>query len=126
MVNIGDKIRNIRELKNLTQEYMASQLGMTQAGYSKIESGTSQVNYSKLNEIAKTLNVNVEDILAFDSQKYFNSFNNVKGNNNGSVTIHVEDNKMKKLYEDKIELLQKLLTKTEHELNEYKNRFGDI
>lgn len=126
MVNIGDKIRNIRELKNLTQEYMASQLGMTQAGYSKIESGTSQVNYSKLTEIAKTLDVNIEDILAFDSQKYFNSFNNVKGSNNGSVTIHVEDNKMKQLYEDKIELLQKLLLRTEQELSEYRNRFGDI
>lgn len=126
MVNIGDKIRNIRELKNLTQDYMATQLGITQAGYSKIESGASQVSYAKLTEIAKTLDVSLEDIMAFDSQKYFNSFNNVKGSNNGSVTINVEENSMKQLYEDKIALLQKLLKRTEDELNYYKTKFGDL
>lgn len=123
---IGEKIRNIRELKNLTQDYMAEQLGMTQAGYSKIESGTSRVSYSKLMEISKILDVSLEDIMAFDSQKYFNSFNNVKGNNNGSVTIHIEDSEIKQLYEDKISLLQKLLERTEKELDHYKNKFGDI
>lgn len=123
---IGEKIRNIRELKNLTQDYMAEQLGMTQAGYSKIESGTSKVSYSKLLEISKVLDVSLEDIMAFDSQKYFNSFNNVKGNNNGSVTIHIEDSEIKQLYEDKITLLQKLLERTERDLNNYRNKFGDI
>lgn len=34
---INQNVKSIRELKNYTQEYMSEQLGMTQAGYSKIE-----------------------------------------------------------------------------------------
>jgi len=115
----------LRELKNLTQEYMAEQLGITQAGYSKIESGNTKLTYNKIEEISKVLGVQTEELLAFDSQKYFNSFNNVKGSNNGSVTIKVEDGDIKSLYEDKIRLLEKLLYNTERELQSYKDRYGD-
>jgi len=126
MKNIEEKIRNVRELKNFTQEYMAEKLGITQAGYSKIESGATKLSYTKLAEISKILGVEVEELLAFDSQKYFNSFNNVKGSNNGSVTIKVEDGDIKKLFEDKISLLEKLLNRTEKELNSYRERYGEL
>lgn len=36
---IGYKIKSIRELKNLTQEYMAEKLDISQAAYSKLEKG---------------------------------------------------------------------------------------
>jgi transcriptional regulator with XRE-family HTH domain len=119
MQKVSEKIKHLRELKNYTQEYMAVQLGMTQAGYSKIESGQTDVTYSKLE-------VSVEDLLAFDSQRFFNSFNNIKGNNNGSITIGAEANEIKKLYEDKIILLEKLLKSCERELNAYKDKYGDL
>lgn len=126
MTTIEEKIKNIREIKNLTQEYMAEKLGITQAGYSKIESGATKISYSKIVDISKILGVEVEELLAFDSQKYFNSFNNVKGNNNGSVTIQIEDGDIKSLYEDKIALLNKLLKMTEDRLNYYIEKFGEI
>lgn len=126
MQGIEEKIRNIRELKNLTQEYMAEKLGITQAGYSKIESGATKLSYSKIESISKILDVKVEELLAFDSQKYFNSFNNVKGSNNGSVTIKVEDSDIKNLYEDKITLLEKLLSINEKQLQKYKDIYGDL
>src|SRR5689334_14580122 len=106
---IGNNIKKIRELRNLTQEYMANQLGMSQAGYSKIENGTNDVTFSKIEEIAAILKVSPEELVAFDSQKYFNSFNNVRGNNNGSVIIDAKVDVLQKLYEDKIVLLEKLL-----------------
>lgn len=124
MTTIEEKIRNMRELKNFTQEFMAEQLGITQAGYSKIESGATKLTYNKIEEISRVLGVKTEELLAFDSQKYFNSFNNVKGSNNGSVTITVEDGDIKQLYEDKIRLLEKLLHNTERELQQYKDRYG--
>lgn len=126
MTTIEEKIRNLRELKNLTQGYMAEQLGITQAGYSKIESGNTKLTYNKIEEISKVLGVQTEELLAFDSQKYFNSFNNVRGSNNGSVTIQVEDGDIKSLYEDKIKLLEKLLFNTERELQAYKDRYGEL
>lgn len=126
--SIKNKIKSIRELKNYTQEYMADQLGVTQAGYSKIEKGKTILSYVKLVEIARILEVSVEDIISFDSQKYFNSFNTVKGNsNNGSILINSNNGEaLKELYEDKIRLLEKLLSKTEEELNRYKLKFGQI
>lgn len=125
MEKIENKIRNIRELKNLTQEYMADKLGISQAAYSKIENGNTKVSYDKLQDIAKIMGVKVEDIQSFDTQKYFNSFNNLKGNNNGVVNINFDED-IKKLYEDKIILLEKLLAKTEQELNKYVDKFGYI
>ena len=126
--SIKNKIKSIRELKNYTQEYMADQLGVTQAGYSKIEKGRTMLSYVKLVEIARILEVSVEDIISFDSQKYFNNYNTVKGNNNnGSILINSSnDEALKELYEDKIKLLEKLLNKTEEELDRYKVKFGQI
>ena len=126
MTSIEEKIKNLREIKNFTQEFMAEKLGITQAAYSKLESGTTKISYSKIEEISNIFGIKVEELLSFDSQKYFNSFNNVKGSNNGSVTIKVEEGDIKQLYEDKINLLQKLLTLTETKLYKYKDKFGDI
>lgn len=126
MASISDKIKNLRELKNFTQDYMAQQLGMTQAGYSKIESGNTDISWSKLTEIANVFNMTVEDMIAFDSQRYFNSFNNVRGNNNGSIIIKVENDELKRLYEDKIIMLEKLFQGVDKELQRYKNKFGEI
>lgn len=125
--SIKNKIKSIRELKNYTQEYMADQLGVTQAGYSKIEKGKTVLSFVKLVEIARILEVSVEDILSFDSQRYFNNFNKVEGNNNGSIQINSDNSPaLKELYEDKIMLLEKLLSKTEEELNRYKKKFGQL
>lgn len=126
--SIKNKIKSIRELKNYTQEYMADQLGVTQAGYSKIEKGKTILSYVKLVEIARILEVSVEDIISFDSERYFSSINTVKGNsNNGSISINSDNSAaLKELYEDKIKLLEKLLSKTEEELNRYKKKFGPL
>ena len=41
MHNIGQKVKELREKRNYTQEYMAEQLGITQGSYSKIEQNKS-------------------------------------------------------------------------------------
>lgn len=126
MLSIEEKIKNMRELKNFTQEYMAEKLGITQAAYSKMENGTNKISYAKIVDISNIFGVKPEELLAFDSQKFFNSFNNVKGSNNGSVTINLDEGDIKKLYEDKISLLQRLLDMTEVELHKYKEKFGEL
>lgn len=122
---IEEKIKSIRELKNYTQGYMAEELGITQAAYSKIESGQTKLTVSKINDIAQIFDMPVEDLVAYDSQRYFNSFNNVKGSNNGSV-INGDVELITKLYEDKINLLERLLHATENELLRYKEKYGEL
>lgn len=77
---LGHKIKKLRELKDLTQEYMAQELGLNQSAYSKIESGASDVSYSKLEKIATVLGLKLEDILSFNEQMVFNVMNNQTGN----------------------------------------------
>lgn len=127
----GHKIRNIRELKNFTQGYMADKLQMSQSGYSKIEK-ESNISDEKLQQIADALEVKPEDILAFDSQKYFNSVGNVEGNNSGnsnSIIIEkgVEEIELiKKLYDDKITLMEELMKQKDKELEKYKSKYGEL
>jgi transcriptional regulator with XRE-family HTH domain len=125
MNQIGIKIKNIRELRNYTQEFMAKSLKMTQAGYSKIECGDTDVNYSKLEEIAKVLGVSLEELVSFDQRSFFNHLSNVKGNNNG-ITINDTATSIAKLYEDKIALLEKLLQIKDDQLKKYEDRYGDL
>ncbi len=121
---IANNIKKIRELRNYTQDYMATQLGMTQAGYSKIESGSSDVSFTKLEEIATILKVTPEELVAFDTQKYFNSFNNIR--NTGSLIIDSQVTGIQQLYEDKIKLLEKALQASEDRLKSLTDKFGDI
>ena len=69
--NVYINIRKIRELKNLTREYVAEELKMSMSGYGKIERGEVDLTVSKLMEIAKVLDVSIEFIFKFDISVFF-------------------------------------------------------
>lgn len=102
-MEIGTKIRKLRELKGLSQENMAYELDMSIAGYGKIERNEVSVNYDKLLKISETLNVRIEDIIGFDEKVAFNNFNSKIQQQIGRYTYADE---IKLLYEDKIKLLE--------------------
>ncbi len=107
MVNVGSKIKKLRELKNLTQEHVAERLGLTQSGYSKIENGEVDLPYSRLQNIADILEMKVEDITSFDEKFVFNNLhtNNQNGGQIGVIHNHVSDTE-RKLYENQITSLK--------------------
>lgn len=130
-MNTEQKIKNIRELKDFTQEYMAEQLGITQAAYSKIETGQTKLTSNKISDIAEIFDMDASDLIDLDMQKYFNNLRNVKGSNNG-ITI-TQDETIKNLYDevvalhkDKITLLEKLLNSTEKDLIKYRKKYGEL
>ncbi|GEC72351.1 Helix-turn-helix [Flavobacterium flevense] len=69
---VYENIRKIRELKNLTREYVAAELKMSPSGYGKIERGDVDLTVSKLMEISKVLDVSTEFIFKFDVSLFFN------------------------------------------------------
>lgn len=71
--NIGTKIRQIRELKGYSQEYIADKLGISQRAYSKIETGKTGANWGRVTQIAEVLEVDPLDIAAFDDNLIFNN-----------------------------------------------------
>lgn len=102
--HIGHKIKKLRELKNYTQSYMASELGITQGAYSRIEVGETEISYGKLSKISSILDVPVDDIVSFNENMIFNVSNNEVGNGyvvNNGVTLQE-----RKLYQDQIDLLK--------------------
>lgn len=130
-MNTEQKIKNIRELKDFTQEYMAEQLGITQAAYSKIETGQTKLTPNKISDIAEIFDMDASDLIDLDMQKYFNNLRNVKGSNNGITITH--DETIKNLYDevvalhkDKITLLEKLLNSTEKDLIKYRKKYGEL
>ena len=68
MYTIGDKIRIIREMKNLSQKYVAAKVGLSQPSYSDIERSKTNLCNEKLNAIAAALNVKPETILNFSEK----------------------------------------------------------
>ncbi len=85
-MNVGDKIKKLRELKNYTQQYMADQLELSLSGYGKIERNETDISISKLDKIAKILHTDVNTILSFDEKHIFNFTNNQSAN--GIVQNH--------------------------------------
>jgi len=62
MNNIGYKIKRIREQKGYSQEFMASQLDITQPTYARLESQETDLSINRLQKIAAILDT---DILTF-------------------------------------------------------------
>lgn len=68
---VGEKIRQIRVIKGLSQDNVADEIGMSPGNYGKIERGEIDVNSTHLMEIAKALKVNVSDLFDEKSKNYF-------------------------------------------------------
>ena len=81
VMNTGEKIRGIRLLKGLTQENLAESLNISRNAYSEIERGVSDLNESRLKQIADVLNVSPNDIHNFEDKKsiFFENCNGAVG-----------------------------------------------
>ncbi len=114
-IQIGHKIKKLRELKNLTQDHMAKALGISQGAYSRMELGDTDITYSKLERISEELGMRPEEVISFNESMVFNVMHNEIGNGfviNNNQLSEAEKN----LYEeqirqlkDQIEYLKKIL-----------------
>lgn len=123
-IHIGRKIGRIRELRGIKQEFLASELGVSQQSISRIEQSET-VEEDKLQQIAQVLGVTAEAIKNFSEEAVINIISSTLHDNAGSVNNNctlnfnpmdkllevIEENK--KLYErllqserEKVELLK--------------------
>ncbi len=90
-MDVGQKIKKIRELRNYTQNYMAQQLEISSAGYSKIETDTVKLTLDRLEKIAEILEVKTGYLLDF-VEKTILQGNQITGSysvvNYGQVIVH--------------------------------------
>ncbi|MFH6995950.1 helix-turn-helix domain-containing protein [Flavobacterium sp. FlaQc-48] len=63
MNKIGIRIKRIRIEKGFSQENMATELGLTQPSYARLEKEGAQISINRLINIAKILNTSVSDLI---------------------------------------------------------------
>lgn len=102
-VNIGNKIRKLRELKGFTQDYMARELAISQRSYSKIENNDIKLDWKRIENISRILEIEPLELISFDDSFIFN-------NCSQSGKIQTLNNnfpeELKKSYEDRISHLE--------------------
>ncbi|MBK7137775.1 MAG: helix-turn-helix transcriptional regulator [Bacteroidetes bacterium] len=99
-MSIGNKIKHLRELKNLSQDYMAKQLDISQKAYSNIENEVSEITVNRLENISKILGVSMTQILNLNEENIFqNIFNNQNESKNNYTVNNNHANLQKELYE---------------------------
>ncbi|MBR1810450.1 MAG: helix-turn-helix transcriptional regulator [Clostridia bacterium] len=59
----NEKIKFVREARNITQQEMAKYLGIHQQSYSRYENGIVELPVSRLKQICKKLNISADYIL---------------------------------------------------------------
>ena len=64
MNTLGKKIRLLRHQKGWSQEDVAKRLDISIPAFSKIETGITDVNLSRLNQIAKLFNLSLVQLLS--------------------------------------------------------------
>ncbi|GGG59561.1 helix-turn-helix domain-containing protein [Epilithonimonas arachidiradicis] len=64
----GKNIRKIRRDRDLTQEYMAFEMGISQKAYSDIENSKVKINLEILNKISAILSIKPSEVCSIADQ----------------------------------------------------------
>jgi transcriptional regulator with XRE-family HTH domain len=109
-MKVQEKIRSMRESKNWSQEEMATKLNMSVNGYSKIERGETNPHVSKLEQIAKELNVDLLELMSGGKNVYLIRDNSNHGCNviGSSSDIAFEIQKLQMQLSHKDETIEQL------------------
>jgi len=82
-----EKIRFVRQAKGLTQEEVAEKLNMSVNGYGDIERGETDVNLSRLKQIADLFEMTLAQLFGLDEKNVFTN-NGTQHSQNNNCTIH--------------------------------------
>lgn len=101
-MEIYEKVRVMREVRQWSQEEMADKMGMSVTGYAKIERGQSKLHFEKLEQIAQIFNISLNDLVDIDKKEpswYFGeNSQNYNGANyyssNNSILLELEKLKL--------------------------------
>ena len=100
MKTLGKKIRLLRHQKSWSQEDVAKQLEISIPAFSKIETGITDINLSRLEQIAKLFEMTVVQLLTFNDKEGHESYNTEVD----SLTLKLHEREM-----ELIELQKKII-----------------
>lgn len=111
--NIGLRIKNIREDKRLTQDYLAACLNVTQSNYGRLEKDDNRLTITKLIKIAEILEVKVSFLLNEKNDESISLNKNKNVNPHNTVNVISADQDHINSLKEEILFLRTLLNKGE-------------
>jgi len=81
-MKIHEKLKAVRLFKGLSQEEMAEKLGYSINGYTKIERGEVDLNFTKLEKIAEVMGIDLQKLLGLNEGNIFNFLENCNNHTN--------------------------------------------
>ena len=88
-MRICDKIKFMRQAKELSQEQMAEKLGLSLNGYANIERGETDVASSRIQQIAEVLDSDFMELVSFGERNVV--FLTGSENHNVSNVLHISN-----------------------------------
>jgi transcriptional regulator with XRE-family HTH domain len=113
---IGFRIKQLREYRNYTQQFMADSLELSQNAYCKIETGMTKLTTDRLEDIARILDTPIENLLSNDKQ-VFNFENSKIDKFYGYIENLYEENK--EMQQRQLLINERLLTVIEKLANKF-------
>lgn len=111
-VEIGQRIKEVREKRGLRQKKLAQLLGMSRSTVSQIESGKRKVSAEELRAVAEILNVSVTSLLnSKGGPEVVLEFNTKKEKRQPQVRINVPQRNVEKFKEVLLYILNKVGSK---------------
>ncbi|HAF32960.1 helix-turn-helix domain-containing protein [Sphingobacterium sp. UBA7038] len=112
------KLKIIRDENNWSQDFVAEKLGMSQAAYSKLESGQTKLTFDRAIQLSKVYDIEPEYFFSDDSKFIHygkdNSFGPINKNTN-----YYRDDTFKDIFE-------KLLAEKDLRIEEYSQTIKDL
>lgn len=122
-VQVGSKIRRLRENKGFSQEEMAERLQISRSAYSRIESGETNSWVNHIEKLCDNLDIKPEDF-------FINSDNNINTNQDNASAVQTNTHHdthitINQLSEKMIELYEERIKELKEQVEFLKNKLGD-
>lgn len=114
----NEKIRQLRENRQWTQEEMALKLNMSTNGYAKIERGDTRSNLVRLEQISEIFGIDIVELLTYGEDSKISLTNSA--NNNSYSCIAFGDSDLKAEIQRLLLLLshkEEIIEKQQREIN---------
>jgi transcriptional regulator with XRE-family HTH domain len=108
--NVGFKLKTLREFNNYSQEYIAKQLNISQAAYSKIENGSTQLSLDHLIKISEIYRISPSDLLGMNDRWNIKEITNSNGVASQNVVINIYSEERLQDIEERLDRLEGVKT----------------
>ncbi len=129
-MELPKKLKLIRSLKSWTQEDVADKLGISTHAYAKIERGETDVNLSRLQQIAEVMEIELSQLFGLDEKNVFNLTGDQNGDHNNQCidnNWNVNSPSTEQIeYKHKLEKANLIIEQQQKEIDYLKKEIDDL